>query len=70
MDITTKTGTDAAKTASTRIFQKIAGAAGDFIGHKIGHKITSAGKTKKRKRKGRWNKFTYHQRRIFKLLML
>ena len=53
MDIRTKTGTDAAKTASTRIFQKIAGAAGDFIGHKIGHKITSAGKTKKRKRKGR-----------------
>ena len=46
MDTATKTGIDAAKTASKRLFQKTAEATGDFIGNKIADKITSVGKTK------------------------
>ena len=42
----TKTGTDAAKAASKRVVQKTAEAAGDLIGNKIVHKVTSLGKTK------------------------
>ena len=44
MDTTTKTGIDAAKTASKRVVQKTAEAAGDLIGNKIADKITSIGK--------------------------
>ena len=40
MDTATKTGIDAAKTASKRAVQKTAEAAGDFIGNKIADKIT------------------------------
>ena len=43
MDIATKTGIYAAKTASTRVVQKIAEATGDLIGNKIANKITSLG---------------------------
>ena len=46
MDTATKTGIDAAKTASKRVVQKTAEATGDLIGNKIADKITSAGKTK------------------------
>ena len=46
MDTATKTGIDAAKTASKRLFQKTAESTGDFIGNKIADKITSVGKTK------------------------
>ena len=46
MDIATKTGIDAAKTASKRVVQKTAEATGDLIGNKIADKITSLGKTK------------------------
>ena len=46
MDTATKTGIDAAKAASKRLFQKTAEATGDFIGNKIADKITSVGKTK------------------------
>ena len=40
MDTTTKTGIDAAKTASKRVVQKSAEARGDLIGNKITDKIT------------------------------
>ena len=46
MDIATKTGIDAAKTASKRVVQKTAEATGDLIGNKIADKITSIGKPK------------------------
>ena len=46
MDTATKTGIDAAKAASKRLFQKTVEATGDFIGNKIADKITSVGKTK------------------------
>ena len=46
MDTATKTGIDAAKTASKRVVQKTAEAAGDLIGDKIADKIISLGKTK------------------------
>ena len=42
----TKTGIDAAKTASKRVVQKTAEATGDLIRYKIADKITSLGKTK------------------------
>ena len=46
IDTATKTGTDAAKTASKRVVQKAAEATGDLIDNKIADKITSIGKTK------------------------
>ena len=50
IDTATKTGTDAAKTASTRVVQKTAKATGDLIGNKMVDKITSLGKTKSKKK--------------------
>ena len=46
MDTTTKTGKDAAKTASNRGVQKTTEATGDFITNKLADKTTSVGKTK------------------------
>ena len=46
MDTATKTGIDAAKTASKRVVQKTAEATGDLIRNQIADKITSLGKTK------------------------
>ena len=48
MDTATKTGIDAAKTASKRIVQKTAEATGDLIGKKIADKITSIAKPKEK----------------------
>ena len=48
MDITTKTGIDAAKTVSKRIVQKTAETTGDLTGNKIAHKITLASKQKEK----------------------
>ena len=45
----TKTGIDAAKTASERVVQKTSEATGDMVGNKIADKITSLGKTKSKK---------------------
>ena len=45
IDTATKTGIDAAKTASKRVGQE---ASGDLIGNKIADKITSMGKTKEK----------------------
>ena len=46
IDTATKTGIDAAKTASKRVVQKTAEATGDLIGNKIADQITSIGKSK------------------------
>ena len=51
MDTATKTGMDAAKTASKRVVQKTAEATGDLIGNKIADKITSIGTLKEKKQK-------------------
>ena len=50
MDTATKTGIDAAKTASKREVQKTAKAIGDLIGNKIADKITSIGKPKEKEK--------------------
>ena len=50
MDTTTKKGINAAKTASKRVVQKTAEAAGDLIGNKIADKITLLGKTKSKEK--------------------
>ena len=47
MDTATKTGIDAAKTASKRVVQKTAEATENLIGNKIADKNTSAGKSKR-----------------------
>ena len=51
MDTATKTGMDAAKTASKRVVQKTAEATGDLTGNKIADKITSIGKPKEKTKK-------------------
>ena len=51
IDTATKTGIDAAKTASKRVVQKTAEATGYLIGNKIADKITSVGKTKEKTNK-------------------
>ena len=49
MDTATKTGIDdAAKTASERVVQKTAEAAGDLIGNKTADKISLIGKSKEK----------------------
>ena len=50
MDPATKTGMDAAKTASKRVVQKTAEATGDLIGNKIADKITSIVKPKEKEK--------------------
>ena len=50
MNIATKTGIDAAKTASKRVVQKTAEATKDLVGNKTTDKITSVGKPKIRKK--------------------
>ena len=51
MDTATKTGIDAAKTASKRVVQKTAEATGDLIGNKIADKIASIGEPKEKTNK-------------------
>ena len=50
MDIATKTGIDAGKTASERLVQKAAEATRDLIGNKLADKITSIGKLKEKEK--------------------
>ena len=70
MDTTTKTGIDAAKTASKRVVHKTAEAIADLIGNKIADKITSLSKTKSKKKQNmKGKKSTYHQKKDSKLLM-
>ena len=68
IDTATKTGIDAAKTASKRVIQKTAEAAGDLIGNKIADKITSAGKTKEKTNKS--EEIYIRQKKGNKLLMI
>ena len=53
MDTATKTGIDAAKTASKRVVQKTAKATGDLTGNKVAYKITSIGKSKEKEKEKR-----------------
>ena len=50
MDTATKTGIDAAKTASKRVVQKTAEATRDLIGNKEADEITSIGKQKEKEK--------------------
>ena len=50
IDSATKTGINAAKTASERVVQKTPEATRDLIGNKITDKITSSGKTKNKEK--------------------
>ena len=50
MDTATKTGIDAAETASKRVVQKTVENAGDLIGNKIADKINSLGKSKSKEK--------------------
>ena len=50
MDTATKTGIDAAKTASKQVVQETTEATGDLIGNKIADEITSLGKTKNKEK--------------------
>ena len=50
MDIATKTGIDAAKTASKRVVQKTGQVTGDLIENKVAEKITSVGKSKEKEK--------------------
>ena len=50
MDTATKTGIDAARTASKRVVQKTAEVTGDLIGNIIADKITSIGKPKEKQK--------------------
>ena len=52
MDTATRTGIDAAKTASKRVFQKTAVDTGDLIRNKTADKITSLDKTKSKEKEG------------------
>ena len=51
MHTATKTGKDAAKTASERVVRKTAEATGDLMGKKITDKNTSIGKSKEKETK-------------------
>ena len=51
MDTATKTGIDAAKTASKRVVQKTTEAIRHLIGNKIADKINSIGKPKEKGKK-------------------
>ena len=50
MDTATKSGTDAAKTASKSVVQKTAEATEDLIGNEIAYKITSVEKLKEKEK--------------------
>ena len=50
MDTPTKTGLNAAKTASKRVVQQTAEATGDLIGNKIADRITSVGNSKNKQK--------------------
>ena len=56
LDAATKTGINAAKTASKRVFKKTAEATGDLIGNKTADKITSLGKRKRKEQEGERHK--------------
>ena len=63
MNTATKTGIDAAKTASKRVVQKTAQVTGGLLGNKIGDKNTSIGKPKEKDKQTKQKKFTFHQKK-------
>ena len=63
MATATKTGIDAAKTASKRVVQKTAQVTGGLLGNKIGDKNTSIGKPKEKEKQTKQKKFTFHQKK-------
>ena len=76
MDTATKTGIDAAKTASKRVVQKTAEAAGDLIGNKMADLLiakllqqVNQKKKKNQKTQKKQKKFISHQKKDDKLLM-
>ena len=69
MDTATKTGIDAAKTASKRVVQNTAEATGDLISNKI-RLIRSLQQVKQRKRQINQKKWTFRQKKGNKLLMI
>ena len=70
MNTATKTGIDAAKTASKRVVQKTAQVTGGLIGNETGDKITSIGKPKEKEKQTKQKKFTFHQKKDNKSLMI
>ena len=69
MNTATKTGIDAAKTASKVVVQKTAEATGNLIGSKIADKITSVGKPKSKEKKIKQKRFIFYQKRDNKSLI-
>ena len=70
MNTATKTGTNAAKTASKRVAQKAVEATGDLIGNKTADEITSVGKPKEKTKKvEEMQKWCLHQKKDSRLLM-
>ena len=67
MNTATKSGTDAAKTASKRVVQKTAETTGDLNGNKIADKSASISKQKE---KTKQKKFTFHQKKDRLLMTL
>ena len=63
MDTTIKAGIDAAKTASKKVVQKTAEAAGYLTGNKIADKITSIGKLKEKEKNKRNRRNLYSTRK-------
>ena len=60
MDTATKTGIDAAKTASKRVVKKAAEATRDLIGNTIADKITSIGESIEKGKTKKQKKFTIY----------
>ena len=69
MDTATKTEIDATKTASKRVVQKTAQAAGDLIRNKIANKITSLGETKSKEKEVERQEIYIPPKKDSKLLM-
>ena len=69
MDTATKTGIDAAKSASKREVQNTAEAIGDLIGNKIANRITSIGRLKEKEKTKKQKKIIFLQKKDNKILM-
>ena len=71
MDTATKTGIEAAKTASKRFVQKITEATGDLIGNKIANKSTLLQYVNQKKiiKQRKQKKSTFRQKKGSKQLM-
>ena len=69
MNTATKTGIDAAKTATKRVVQKTVEATGDMIGNEIAEKITSLGKTNDKEKEDERQEIYIPPEKDSKLLM-